>query len=634
MSQTYPRSALPLSKKTEDSKVLREKQIGSTPVSLINKNIANKITSNQQRKAQLEAARNSLKRPGAITNENKTINTANTGVIKKTFRSTPISKGLLPKSVKSVASNQNDKLSTPVNRNIRSVFGSSAKQERSASKDNSARKRPLISGHRTTNTITTPLNRNYYASNSNSSAKAKQSPCHQNPIVNGKDYSAIMAKKKELGYTGTGYVVEYDCSIEDLKTIHVGKGLWKITTASTPNKNSMAFQMGAPQFASRLDVEASAPANTPGKSVFHNIDLNWNMPTKTNGILKNDHHPSRRLNLGDDYLNNSTAQSLDLETSLNQRNLPKKSLRWAEILEEKCGLDKIEEKFYSPAISSSPYHLTPKNIKQINMNLLTGSLTTNNSSDSKKGPVKGLRRSLSMNDINDIIITQDEDDTEKHDSIVNDSIDNKIPLIFSPAIKGNMNPMQTGTNLNETFELITPSKVLIENKPQVVFASDQEMIQEKHEANLENDNYTLNSIKTDQQVDECDNSLNELMIPFSLADTTEKSYNEEAMEQKTNTEKSSNEETMEQKTNTETSSKEETMEQRSEARIENTNKNQDLIEKLVTISASLTAGLVSMDLNTEESKLAVNTVEYIKISNVVNEIETSLRIYKNKLAFN
>lgn len=604
MSLSYQRSTPLVNKKTEDTKVLREKQLGSTPASLINSNISNKLAVHQQKKAQLEAARNALKKPGVrtYTSENKTSTTKVTA--KAAFRSTPISKGLLAKSGKII--NQNDKLSTPVNRNIRSVFGSSARQEGSASKENSAKKRaPIVNSYRAANS--TPLNRNNF-NVSNSSAKARQSPCFQNPIINGKDYSAIMARKKELGYAGAGYVVEYDCSDEDLRNIHVTKGLWKITTGATPNKNSMAFKMGAPQFATRLDVETSAPVTTPGKSVFHNIDFNWNVTTKTNGILKHDNHVSRQLNLGEEYLNNSTAQSLDLETSLNQKNLPKKSIRWAEILEEKCGLDKIEEKYRSPAsiISrNSPYQLTPKHNKQINVNLLTGSLNNKHSSSGKKEePTKRLRRSLSMNDINDIII--DEDDSGKNESLVNDSIDNKMQLMYSPALQTELNPKQQNSNLNETFELLTPSKALLENKTGVI---DQEKNQENKMKDIDVSNSIIDNTnnKIDQLGNESNNSLNDLMIPFSLADA-EKSHDEKFDE--------------------------ETVESKVETKVDISYKKQDLIDKLEVISTGLRAGLFSLKLNEEESKLVVDTTEYIKISNVINDIEKSLMIYKNKLAFN
>lgn len=79
-------------------------------------------------------------------------------------------------------------------------------------------------------------------------------------VRNGKDYSAQMARKAELGYSGAGYsksfklwscdlvisfvsynfdfmiVVEWDCDEKELKYSHVSKGLWKITTSkATPS---------------------------------------------------------------------------------------------------------------------------------------------------------------------------------------------------------------------------------------------------------------------------------------------------------------------------------------------------------------------------------------------------------------
>lgn len=83
-------------------------------------------------------------------------------------------------------------------------------------------------------------------------------------------------------------------------------------------------------------------------------------------------------------------------------------------------MDLIEEK-QSPAIAS-PYVLTPKHGKPFDKNLLTGSLGSGSSSSNGVEIGfkinKKLRRSLSMNDINDIIITGDEEE-EKNESFTN-----------------------------------------------------------------------------------------------------------------------------------------------------------------------------------------------------------------------
>jgi len=111
---------------------------------------------------------------------------------------------------------------------------------------------------------------------------------------------------------------------------------------------------------------------------------------------------------------------------LKQRNPTKKSLRWADLetlgsLEEKYSPVPINTDMYADVLS--PYKRTPAKCRPINMNLLTGSLN-NNSSNPNSGEKsnKRIRRSLSMNDINNIIITQDDtEENQTKDNLANQS---------------------------------------------------------------------------------------------------------------------------------------------------------------------------------------------------------------------
>lgn len=589
--------------KKEETRVLKEKQVGS--IGIASSGIG-KTTPQLAKKTQ-PLKTGPMKR--VTINESRGVPVRTTN--KPTFKSTPIAKGLLSKPSKTsgppmhgshAASHQNDKLSTPLNRKTYTAFGSSAKQD-STSKENSARKlmasRAINSNRHPINT--TPVNRNYTPSVTNSISKDSN---HQNSIVNGVDYSAMMARKAELGYTGPGYIVEFTCDEKELKNYHVQKGLWKITTISTtPNKNTKIHIMGAPLFATRLDVEQAAPAKTtPGKSIFHNIDFDWNPLKSTTGILKDDSKMARNLNY-DEYVNNSTAQGLDLETSLDHKYRTKKSLRWADILEEK----------YSPALGiNSPYNVTPKNTKIIDMGALTGSLITSNSSDSKKpGTEPKIRRSLSMNDINDIIIAQDEiDERAENNSVTCDMMvqqTNNVQLTFSPATAA---PAVLASNkpisLNETFELETPSKALLDNKLDVE-AEEKPIFEE-----------TCSPEKP--QISRL--SLNESpTIPFCFDSEME------TIDEKTSIPMSFDHRPDDLK------AEENTIEDNTTFRLNITYDKSNLIDNLQHCTINLRTGLTFMNLNEPDSKLQVDTSEYIKISNLINELDKSLKTIKEKLSF-
>ncbi len=123
--ERYPKTTPTFKRNDDESKVLREKQLGS---------VTGKTTPLQK-----TIRTTSLKSKINATDENKSV--ASTRI---PFKLTP--KNLPNKSKPSnllhlahLSSHNNEvKLSTPVNRNIRSAFGSALKQE-STSKENSAR---------------------------------------------------------------------------------------------------------------------------------------------------------------------------------------------------------------------------------------------------------------------------------------------------------------------------------------------------------------------------------------------------------------------------------------------------------------------------------------------------------------
>jgi hypothetical protein len=123
----YPRTTPTYTKKNEESKVLREKQLGSVPTAGKTTPL-NKTTKTASIRSKLNA-----------TNENRVVASS-----KIPFRLSPKptlnkAKPSHPLNSAHLSSHNNDaKLNTPINRNIRSAFGSAVKQD-SASKDSSAR---------------------------------------------------------------------------------------------------------------------------------------------------------------------------------------------------------------------------------------------------------------------------------------------------------------------------------------------------------------------------------------------------------------------------------------------------------------------------------------------------------------
>lgn len=513
--------------KNQECNVLKEKQPNSISIS-------SKVTPKTLYTKKAQIVRPVVKKP--ILNENK----CTTGS-KMPARSTPLGKNITSKLSKPIStphsshstSHQNEKMNTPINRNIRPAFGSSTKE-------NSNKK--LIQKN---SSLSTPLNNRSLASTYlNSNSKARQSPANfvQNSIVNGVDYSAIMERKAELGYSGPGYVVEYDCEDQDLKSVHVNRGLWKITTgAYTPNKNNlMQSKLGVPQYCTRLDVESSA-LKSPGKPIY-GMDIFLNPIKNTNSILRNESKTMRKLNLCENLMGQPLNQTIDIE-------VPKKKLRWADILEEKK----------SPtSFILSPYNLTPHHIRNTNATLLTASKSSDNiaGNDTDK-PMNKMRRSLSMNDINNIILDNEEEEEEEKS-------------------------IKTQPNMNETFELETPSK--------------PELLKPK----MTESEYTLNKIEetTDnysKQSNELDNSLNDLKIPFTLDNSNES-------------------ETVNNK-------------------IKNVVKQTNLIKDLQTCANHLKGHINTLGLEEDKQKLHVNTSDFIKISNLICDMHKSLEIYKEKLTF-
>ena len=94
-------------------------------------------------------------------------------------------------------------------------------------------------------------------------------------------------------------------------------------------------------------------------------------------------------------------------------------MRWADHLEEKCALDRIEEKL-SPACGS-PYSLAMKRTSRDSCGGSGG-----RGGGSSGGGHRQMRRSLSMNDINNIIITGGDEDDEKTESLTNQSMDHRV----------------------------------------------------------------------------------------------------------------------------------------------------------------------------------------------------------------
>lgn len=220
-----------------------------------------------------------------------------------------------------------------------------------------------------------------------------------NPVWNGVDYSHMIAQKAQLGYTGPGYIVEFDCNEKYLKGLLIRKGLWKVTTSENKARDSTLSYLGPPIFLSRVDVEGER--NTPSRNNLTKFDFNWRQ--RFNTVAKS----------SDIASGNSTTHSLNLETKSHQK--VKKQIRWA--------IDPLESitENTSSASASSPALATPgtsrddaaasqsqQQAQQVNI-MMMPSLDTplsSNQSNSNNSSRKSLRRSLSLGDMNEYMVDE------------------------------------------------------------------------------------------------------------------------------------------------------------------------------------------------------------------------------------
>lgn len=157
--------------------------------------------------------------------------------------------------------------------------------------------------------------------------------------------------------------------------------------------------------------------------------------------------------------------------------------------------------------------------------------------------------------------------------------------------------------MNETFELETPSSLLISQR-----TITNRVKSEQVETNPTNSmDYELvmpvmESSSGNSKDNNADNSLNELMIPFSL---------------------SSHDRTLEEVEQTKTDDK----------KLDIPYEKSQLINNLQNYAVGMKAGLACLHLNDIEEKLLVDPSEYMKITNLVNDMEKSLKIIKEKLSF-
>jgi len=162
----------------------------------------------------------------------------------------------------------------------------------------------------------TPNTIAYKAGTQPLSTSKKEAIAELNPVVNGVDYSDVIGRKQELGYSGPGYIVEWSCDPKYLKGIFATKGFWRVNTRKDYKPEESCFDLGPAIFLQRLDQDPNK--ETPSKS-FNNYHFSWR-PTQISSTEKS-------------YIN--ATNSLNLETHPKI----KKSLKWAMDLESVADYD-------------------------------------------------------------------------------------------------------------------------------------------------------------------------------------------------------------------------------------------------------------------------------------------------------
>lgn len=314
---------------------------------------------------------------------------------------------------------------TPKNRNTNNLSSTgSVKQDNSLKKPFGKNISSLVKTNRLTTPVSlaagqsTPMSRLSHINSSkllnsvllSNSKAAKRESNQLNPIINGIDYSDMIARKQELGYTGPGYIISFDCDPKYLVGINVSKGFWKLHSYKTENANNKFKDLGPTTWLTRADTENK----TPSKCNLVNFDFQYNPVSITPGNLRT--MPSESSDL-EPYAHNSETKK------------PKKHLTWLDV-EKKQNLESIVE-------SSSS---TPQN----DITLMSPNLSSSvyKSSIVREKNRKSLRRSYSHNDLKNIILAQE--DEENYDNQV--FYDNNV----------NLNLQDFSVRLNETLELSVP----------------------------------------------------------------------------------------------------------------------------------------------------------------------------------
>ncbi|CAF0725938.1 unnamed protein product [Brachionus calyciflorus] len=234
--------------------------------------------------------------------------------------------------------------------------------------ESSTKKKPLnqlskLANASSSNQGTPPTSRIQLPSSLKTSSTSK-SGFGINPICNGNDYTEVMLKKSQFGYTGPGYIVEFDCDPKQLRGLRVEKGLWKVSTRQSKNTDAI---LGIAMCYVRIDEPEKA---TPLKQLT-NYDFSYKP--------QNDMTCSIRKNL----MSNFSSDDMNLESKK-----AKKCLRWAdnlEIIQERQGL--------TPDRNLIDTSDEPKNDSIVN--------------SFSPQPKRKLRKSLSMSDINHLAASID-----------------------------------------------------------------------------------------------------------------------------------------------------------------------------------------------------------------------------------
>jgi len=338
---------------------------------------------------------------------------------------------------------------TPVNNKVIGAQFGNLKKDPSSIKKDLPPKSPFGASKLSANNHATHTPNNSYSLRAGHPLKSATKHASDNeiinPIVDGVDYSDMIAKKPLLGYFGPGYIVKYSCADKYLKGLTVPKGLYKL--------------IDHPSTSEKMDKLLKGPM-----LLLKPINDRTETPTKiTEDMAKS--YRDFLIDSAQKESRNSMALNLEIDFRVKEAKV-KKCIKWADLVHD---ISKIN----SPAIKINDVEEKVDDTTQV---------LIDNSFKSK------MRRSFSCSDMQKMVLTQDDHEPSPDRTSVDPDIDRLTKLYLVTSNKD-------ANNLNQTYDKSPVSQLTVQNVESIYKLSPSKVVCSSF---LENSSHSdsTNSIKS------------------------------------------------------------------------------------------------------------------------------------------